>query len=155
VAGALRNSVAALLVSLALAAGDEAGAQNSLQRGDYTLHYAVLPTRDVAPEVADRYLISRAAGRVLLSLTVLHRSPHGERAVRARVQGEVHDVADPRASHRALALREVMTDGAPSYLAEPRVEAPVTLKFELQVQPEGTTTPIPLRFIQSFEREPR
>lgn len=130
-----------------------AAAQTAIERGDTAVHYSAIPSTTLAPEVARRYAITRSAGRALLNIAVMQRSPGAEpRAITAGITGSA---TNPNGQRQTLALREVREGDAIYYLAEPRIAARDTLDFELSVVPEGATGPIEVRFRQEFFPEAR
>ena len=132
--------LAALLLTFAAGA---ALAENSIERGDYVVHYNAVPSATIAPEVARQYAITRSANRALLNIAVLRQG----RAVTATITGSATNLAGQR---QDLALREVREGEAIYYLAEPGIANQETLAFELDVLPEGAPEPIVVRFRQEF-----
>lgn len=136
-----------LLGLLGLLAALPVAAQGSHDQDGYSVYYSVMPTLDLSPAVARSYAITRSANRALLNITVrLGAAPTAE-AVAARIQGTVQNAAG---QSLPLALRELREGASISYLAEPRMRPGDSLRFELQVQPDGAERPIALRFSRSF-----
>jgi hypothetical protein len=124
-----------------------AAAQNSVRRDGIEVHYSAVPTMGLAPEIAQRYAITRSATRGLLSIVVLRDGDGGQHPVDAAVRGTATaangDVQD-------LAIRAVREGDAVSYLAEPRIADGASLSFDVSVTPAGSNTPIVVRFAQEF-----
>lgn len=131
--------LAAILLLLAGAAQ----AENSIERGDYVVHYNALPSTSISPEVARQYAITRSANRALLNIAVLRRG----KPVTAKLTGSATNLAGQR---QELAVREVREGEAIYYLAEPGVANQDTLAFQIDVLPEGAQQPIPVVFRQEF-----
>jgi hypothetical protein len=135
------------IFALLLVLGTPVAAQNSVRSGDDTIHFAALPTREISPEVARGKAITRSENRALLNIAVRRRQGAGDVAVRAEVRGSATNDAGQR---QQLVVREVREGEAIYYLAEPRMRPGDTLRFDLEVLPEGATTAVPVRFSRRF-----
>lgn len=131
--------LAAILLLLAGAAQ----AENSIERGEYVVHYNALPSTSISPEVARQYAITRSANRALLNIAVLRQG----KPVTAKLTGSATNLAGQR---QELAVREVREGEAIYYLAEPGVANQDTLAFQIDVLPDGAQQPIPVVFRQEF-----
>jgi hypothetical protein len=141
------SALRVLICLLLLAAPLPLLAQGSLVQDGYTVYFSAIPTLDLTPEVARGYAITRSANRALLNIAIRRSDPAGDLAVSARVSGSVRNDAG---QGQSLALREVREGSAIYYLGEPRMRPGETLRFELQVHPEGSKQPIALRFSRTF-----
>jgi ferredoxin-NADP reductase len=142
-------SVAALATGvLSMLWATPARAQYSLTRGDVTVYYSAVATTSLDPEVARRYSITRSRSRALLNIVVL-RTAGGTMPtpVKAGIRASVTNAERRR---EELTIREIRDASSISYLAEPRIADVDRLAFELAVTPEGETTPIEVRFDQTF-----
>lgn len=144
----------ALVVALALVAGAAFATSltlgsgfNSTRSGEYTVHYNALPSTWLAPEIAQRYGITRSANRALLNVAVV-KGPRATEALAVPARIKVAAI-NPSGQRQALNLRQVRDGGAIYYLGEARIEERDTLDFELEVTPEGGT-PINVRYRQEF-----
>lgn len=141
-----------LLTSIGSLVAADAAAQNTVERGEITVHFNAIPSVSLSPEVARQYAITRSANRALLNVSVQQRQQHDvSLALSARVSGTATNLAGQR---QTLALREVREGNAIYYLAEPRIAAGETLSFELSVTPQGEADPIQVRFQQPFFPQP-
>ena len=144
----LASTLIVLLLGCLLTAA-AAQAQGSLTQNGYTIHYSAIPTLDLAPEVARGYVITRSANRALLNIAVRQGEGSDSRALVANIQGSASNDAG---QSQMLSLREIREGEAIYYLAEPRMRPGDTLRFDLLVTPEGSSSPIRVRFSRSFYR---
>lgn len=120
---------------------------NSTQSGEFTVHYNAMPSTQLTPEIARRYVITRSANRALLNVSVM-KGPRAATAVAVPARVEVTAI-NAVGQRQALNLREVRDRGAIYYLGEARIEERDDLVFELVVTPEGGA-PIRARYAQTF-----
>lgn len=137
----------ALICLLLLTAPLPLLAQSSLVQDGYTVYYSAIPTLDLTPDVARGYVITRSANRALLNIAIRRANADGDVAVSARISGSAQNDAG---QGQAVALREVREGDAIYYLGEPRMRPGDTLRFDLQILPEGAERPITLRFSRTF-----
>lgn len=146
----MRNWLRFLALALAAAgAGHAAQGQRAETSGDYTVHYNALPTTVLGVEVARGYGIVRSATRGFINIAVLRQAP-GEAvgtAVAARVEASVRNLSGQRT---VIQLREIRDQDAIYYFGEFATRGEDTLRFELQVTPDGSGRTIPVRFEQAF-----
>lgn len=132
---------------LALAASPSIRAERSETLGEYTVHYNAIPTTALNPEIARRYAITRSAGRALINIAVLKQSPDSAEphAVPARIEASSRTLTGQR---NDIVLREIREQEAIYYIGDFRIRGEERLRFELNVTPEGSQRPIPIRFEQ-------
>lgn len=130
---ARRLLLAASFALAALAALPTSAQQH--EAADHTILYSVLPTDRVNAEVARRYGIERSERQGLLTIIVRRKdAAAGDPAVTARVAGTVQSLlGEPQ----TLRFREVHGEGTVDYLATFKLRRPDTLRFMLDVTPEG------------------
>ncbi len=97
--------------------------------GPWQVHYVVIPTTFLLPEVAKQYGIVRSKDRALINLSLIHSAdgPSG-----AEVSGSVTNLLSQR---QPLNFREVREGEAVYYLADLKHTDRDLLRFDLQVQP--------------------
>ncbi len=123
-------------------------AQNTLERGEYVLHYNAIASTTLTPEVARQYAITRSSGRALLNVSLQRKQTDGSsKSTAAKVTAAATNLSGQR---QDLAVREVREGEAIYYLAEPRVGDNETLTFDLSVLPEGASEAMTVRFQQEF-----
>lgn len=128
-----------------------AGAEQAKIFGDYTIHYSAFTTDILTPEVAKAYRIQRSKNRALLNISVLKKvmGTTGQ-PVKAAVQASATNLS---AQLRELEVRELNEHGAIYYIAETPVNNEETLKYILNVTPEGEPQAFAFSFDQQFFTE--
>lgn len=127
-------------------------AQQSKTFGNFEVHYNVLNSNLLPPQVAQGYGITRSASRALLNITVLDKAG-GEPGtpVEAKVSGSTLNLTGQR---RDLEIREIKEgDGAIYYISELPIANMETYGFTVDVQVEGEPKPFRLEFRQQFYTE--
>ena len=136
---------------LALLAGLGLGpalAENSTKVPGYTIHHNALTTDQLAPDVARSYGIQRSKNRGLLNVSVIKEQPGTTGTpVSATVTATSRNL---QGVIRELAMREVRDGTAVYYLGEFPVEHAETLKFAVQVRPQGEATSYAADLSQEF-----
>lgn len=131
---------------LALATTAQAG--QSMDVGKYTIHYSAFTSDTLTPSVAKEYNIPRSRNRALLNVSVLKRSEDGTtESVNAIIRGTATNLNQQL---RNLVPRKISSQGAVYYIAETPVKDAEVLKYELEVTPEGETTPYKIAFQEQF-----
>jgi hypothetical protein len=138
-----------VLLLAATGTGQAAQGQRAETSGEYTVHYNALPTTVLGVEVARGYGIVRSATRGFVNIAVLRQGPDEDigTAVAARVEASVRNLSGQR---NRIELREIRDQDAIYYFGEFSTRGDDTLRFEIQVTPEGSTRTIPVRFEQAF-----
>ena len=125
-----------------------AQAEQSKVFGDYTVHYSAFTTDNLTPSVARAYNIPRSKKRALLNISVLKKTADGSsKPTRVTIKGTATDLSQQL---RELSLREISEKGAIYYIAETPVDNAETLKYNLEISPEGETTTYKLSFQEQF-----
>lgn len=144
--GIVAITLAAVLLFPAIAA-----AERAKRFGDYTVHYNVLTTDILDPEVARSYRIVRSRQRAMINVTVLEREgPNSMRPVRADVSVKA---ANLNAQMRDIELRPLHDAEAIYYIGEFAVNHLETLMFAVTVSPEGTDQRFSFEFSEAFYTE--
>jgi len=116
--------------------------------GDYTVHYTAFTTDNLTPSVARAYNIPRSKKRALLNVSVLKKTANdSSRPTRASIKGTT---TSPGQQLRELSLREISEKGTIYYIAETPVVDAETLKYSLEIIPEGETTAYRFSFQEQF-----
>ena len=136
------------LISLLLVAATPAQAEQYVQSGGYTVHYIAIQTSDLTPAVAKAYGLTRSSGRALVMINAQEGALTGA-AVAADVTGTARNLTGVA---KSLEFRQVEDGDALYALATVAVANLETLKFDLQVRPEGSSTSIPVQFSRKFYR---
>lgn len=145
----MRASVRTLLLAALLAVGAPAAADPVVRDGGYAVHYAAMSTRDLSPEMAQRYGIRQAANRGLLLVNVQReRAPGTSVPVAAQAEGSAHTLLGEA---QMLAFHTLPGgDAAGDLVAEFSFTPLETLRFDLQVRPQGAPRPLSVQFQQQF-----
>lgn len=136
---------AALLLSLA----QFAGAENSQQFGEFTVHYNAFSSDTLPPAIARQYGFVRSKNRGLLNITVLRgaSSETSGEAVTALVRASASNLSGQL---KELTMREVREREAIYYIGQFRVSDEETLNFTVEVRPEGASVWHRVAFDQQF-----
>lgn len=97
--------------------------------GDWDVHYVLIPTLFLKPDIAAEYRITRGRDRAMLNLSVLNQA--GE-PVRATVTGTARNLLEQQIT---LQFREVVQGEAIYYLAEIRHSDRDVLRLSIDILP--------------------
>lgn len=129
----MRSLILALVTALLTL---PAGAQQSQRFGPYELHYSVVNTTFLAPEVAAAYGLTRADDRAILNLAVREHLEGGTTVARpADLSGKTWDLLQ---ATQALDFIEVRENPAIYYIAELKFLNEEWRHFEVEFRPEGS-----------------
>ena len=118
---------------LLLAAARPASAQQSEMFGPFELHYAVVNTTFLAPEVAASYGITRGKKRAILNLAVREHLAESTEARPMLIQGRTWDLMQ----NQFLEFKEGREGPAIYYIAEFKFINEEWRFFEVNFRPEG------------------
>ena len=136
---------------LSLAIPLTAQAEQSKDFGKYTVHYSAFTSDNLTPSVAKQYNIPRSKKRALLNVSVLKKTADGSsKPSSAIIKGTATNLSQQL---RELNPREISEKGAIYYIAETPVDNAETLKYNLEVTPEGENTTYTLSFQEQFYTE--
>lgn len=115
--------------------------------GEYEMHYNAVRSDQLTAEVARAYGIERSKNKVLLNISVLHKTTDGTTpsdaaiAVIARnLNGQLKDVQ----------LRRIAETAATYYIGEVAFSGAETLVFEIKATPAGSVAPIEATLTREF-----
>ncbi|MGE0385284.1 MAG: DUF4426 domain-containing protein [Gammaproteobacteria bacterium] len=135
------------VIVLALA-GAGAHAEQSVSAGEFDIHYNALSTGVLDAGVAKAYGITRSRTRALLNVTVLKKDMGlAGQPVRAVVKATAANLS---AQLRGIQMREIEERGAIYYIGEFPIADAETLRFQIEVTPQGAAAPTNIRFEQQF-----
>ena len=120
--------------------------QEELRVRDTTIRANLVPTRNLAPEMASGYGIERGDDVVMLMVGVRADRDGQQVTVPARVTATRVDL---RGNRMQVDLRELEAGGFVDHVGTFRVEPPETLTFEVEVRRDGAP-PATLRFNHDF-----
>ncbi len=128
---------ATLVFSLCITGIKLAHAEQMQEFDAWQVHYVVIPTTFLLPEVAEQYNITRGKDRALINVSLIHNTDGPSTAT---ASGEVINLLSQR---QQLEFREVREGDAIYYLADLKHTDRDLLRFELQVStPEGRMLPV-------------
>ena len=105
------RTAAGCLVMLACLTASVSHAQQMRRFGDYEIHYIVIPTTTLQPDIAARYDISRGKDKALCNISIIDSKGRGMRSV---LEGSTQNLLGQR---QDLSFREVADGEAVYYLA--------------------------------------
>lgn len=134
-----------LIVTLILAGNLQAEQKKVF--GDYDVHYSVVTSTFLKPEVAKAYSITRGKNRAVVNIAIRKQLGNGQtKAQRALVKGKTTDLV-----HSAeLVFQEIQEQQAIYYLAELSFYDKDMRTFNIKVQPDPNIAPYTLKFSKTL-----
>jgi len=125
-----------VLLSVAAIIFSPLGVAEQMQRfGQYELHYIVIPTTMLKPEIAAEYDISRGKDRALVNVSVLNRE---KKAINATIIGDSQNLLGQL---QDLDFKQVTEGDAIYYLAEIRFADQEVHRIKIEATaPDGKST---------------
>ena len=136
-----------LVALAAVAFGSSIASANEAEFDNYVVHYNVINTTFLSPEVARAYDVRRSSNRAMVNISVMERGENGLQAVSAEVTGSATNMNDQM---RSLRFREIQDGDAIYFLSEVTVRSGETLDFAIDIAPEGSERVLPVRFARDF-----
>ncbi|NND59072.1 MAG: DUF4426 domain-containing protein [Gammaproteobacteria bacterium] len=122
--------------------------ERSRDFGEYVLHYNALTTDMLPAEVASTFNISRSKSRAMLNIVMLRKV---EGTLGQAVEGTVvARTSNLTGQLKNLPLRPVVDGDAIYYIGEIGVTDGEVLIFDIEAKPEGSETPMQVKFQQQF-----
>jgi hypothetical protein len=123
-------------------------AEQAKDFGDYSVHYSAFTTDVLTPDIAQLYNITRSKNRALLNISVLKKVMDASiKPVRAKVVASATNLSSQL---KTFQMRELGDQGAIYYVAEAPVSDSETLRFSVEVTPEGEAKTYTFTFEQQF-----
>ncbi len=143
-----KTIVSYLLLLFTLFASSHAQAENSQDFGEYVVHFNALNTNQIPPSVTKQYGIKRSKNRGMINIAILTKllGTTGK-PVAAKVTASAKNLTG---QHRNIKLREVREGTAIYYIGEFPVTNEETLRFTVDVKPEGSSDSYSVDFKQQF-----
>jgi hypothetical protein len=131
-----------LLITLLCISG-QAGAQQSEMFGPFELHYSVVNTTFLDPEIAAKYGITRGEKRAILNLAVReHLAGGGTEARTMLLEGRTWDLIQ----NQFLQFKEIREGQAIYYIAQFKFINEEWRFFEMDFRPEGADQTYTFKF---------
>ena len=137
----IANKIATLLLTM-LFCSVQVSAQQSEMFGPYELHYSVVNTTFLEPEVAATYGITRGKKRAILNLAVREHLAEGTQARNMLIKGRTWDLIQ----NQFLSFKEVREGPAIYYIAEFKFINEEWRFFEVDFRPEGADQTYTFKF---------
>jgi hypothetical protein len=103
--------------------------------GSYTVHYIAVNSTFLTPEIAGQYHIVRGKRHAFLNITVLRNNPGGSTTpVSAQLSGGKSNLMQQSST---IPFNEIREGDAIYYIGEFDFSNAETLRFKIDVQPEG------------------
>ena len=118
-------------------------------QGEYELHYNAVRSDQLSADIARNYGVTRSKNRVLLNISVLHKTDAGK-AVDADVTANSRNLAG---QGQGISLRRIGEGNAIYYLGEVVFSGTQTLIFDIAATPAGSTIPIKASLTREFSTE--
>lgn len=146
----MRNPIVILssvLLALFLSTGSAQASEVEFDR--YVVHYSVVNTTFLTPDVARAYQLRRSSSRALVNIVIMKRDGDDFESVPGRVSGKTINL---NRQVRNLRFREVRDGDAYYHLAEVPVRPGEVLDFQLRVSATGDDEIMPVNFRRAFYR---
>jgi hypothetical protein len=143
-----KKNMMSLLFALLFALSGSVMAENSQDFGDYVVHFNALNTSYLPPQVTREYNIKRSKNRGMINITVLNKvMGTAGKPVAAGVSASAMNLTGQK---RDIALREVREGPAIYYIGDFPISHEETLRFKVNVTPEGQSDTYQVDFKQQF-----
>ncbi len=136
-----------IVILLFLLASLQAMGQQSERFGDLELHYSVVNTTFLAPEVAAAYNLTRAKNRAIINLSLRRHVGNGTEAVPMKLRGTTADLIQRQ---QVLEFQEIRESGAIYYIASFKFINEDWHRFDIDFLPEGAGRSSPFSFKQQM-----
>ena len=123
-------------------------AEQAKDLGDYVVHYIAFTTDTLPPEVARNYGITRSRSRGMINITVLKKGAGiAGKPVPATIEVSAVNMSN---QYRNVPVREIRDGEAIYYIGEFGVTHEETVRFDVQVRPQGSPDTLQVEFSQDF-----
>ncbi|KAA1172418.1 DUF4426 domain-containing protein [Marinobacter salinexigens] len=135
------------LVAL-LTASLQAQAAGNKDFGDYQVHWSVLPSTFLAPEVAKANNLQRSKGIGIINIAIMKEGDKGQlMPVTGQVEGQVsNDIQQVK----FLAFRRIQEGDAVYFIAEYQYASGELMTFNVTARPSGYSQDLPVRFAHTL-----
>jgi len=127
----------------------QTGAESFKVSGDYEMHYNAVRTDQLTADIARAYGIERSKNKVLLNISVLHKSPDGNST--SPSDADINVVAhNLNGQQKDIQMRRIAENAATYYIGDVAFSGAETLVFEIKATPAGSTAPIEATLTREF-----
>lgn len=116
--------------------------------GEYRVHWSVLPSTFIAPEVAKANNLQRSKGIGVINISIMKKNEDGTLSpVSGQVEGKVsNDIQQVR----FLAFRRIQEGDAVYFIAEYQYSSGELMTFNITARPTGHQRDLPVRFAHTL-----
>lgn len=120
----------------------------SVDFGDYQVHYSVFPSTFLTPEVAAQNNLNRSRAIGIINVSIMRENDLGGlETVSGQVEGQVlNDIQQSR----FLAFRRIQEGDAVYFISEFQYRSGEMLTFKVTARPSGHPTDLPIRFAHTL-----
>jgi hypothetical protein len=141
-----------LVLSLSLLGLAGSAAAESRDFGAYTVHYIAVNSTFLNPAIAAQYGIVRSARRAFLNIAVQRNEPDGSTTpVPAVLSGGKRNLMQQSS---VIDFQEIREGTSIYYIGQFEFSNAETLRFAVDVQPEGSGAPLPLEWTTQLYADP-
>ncbi len=143
-----RYAVSTITALALLALAGQAHAGGNKDFGDYRVHWSVLPSTFIAPEVAQANNLQRSKGIGVINISIMKENEDGTLApVSGQVEGKVtNDIQQVR----FLGFRRIQEGDAVYFIAEYQYSSGELMTFNITARPTGEQRDLPVRFAHTL-----
>ena len=146
-----KNNLLLSVFSILIALAGTAHAENAQDFGDYVVHFNALSTTHLPPTVTREYGLKRSKNRGMINIAVLRKMLGTTgKPVSAEISAMATNLAGQK---REISLREIREGTAIYYIGSFPITHEETLRFTVDVQPEGSSEAQQVKFRQQFFTE--
>lgn len=136
------------LAALLLATSLQTQAAGSKDFGEYQVHWSVLPSTFLAPEVARANNLQRSKGIGIINISIMEEGGNGQLVpVSGQVEGKV---ANDIQQVKFLAFRRIQEGDAVYFIAEYQYLSGELMTFNVTARPTGHQQDLPVRFAHTL-----
>jgi len=144
----IRNYAIILFATLLALSSWQAQAAGSKDFGDYQVHWSVLPSTFLSPEVAQANGLQRSKGIGIVNISIMQEQEDGTlKPVSGQVEGKVsNDIQQVK----FLAFRRVQEGDAVYFIAEYQYPSGELMTFNITARPTGYQQDLSVRFAHTL-----
>ena len=116
--------------------------------GDYQVHWSVLPSTFLAPEVAEANNLQRSQGIGIVNISIMTEDENGQpQPVSGQVEGQVsNDIQQVK----FMAFRRIQEGDAVYFIAQYPYQSGELMTFNITARPTGADKELPIRFAHTL-----
>ncbi len=144
----IRTAKTFLVAALLTLASLQAQAAGSKDFGEYQLHWSVLPSTFLSPEVARANNLQRSKGIGIVNISIMQEQEDGTlKPVGGQLEGKVsNDIQQVK----FLAFRRIQEGDAVYFIAEYQYRSGELMTFNLTARPTGHQQDLSVRFAHTL-----